>query len=235
MPPHAADARIMTQPATNTARQRTAETILDATLALLERDGERRTTTNRIAAAAGISPGNLYYHYRHREAIVLAVFRRQLRALAARRAGLQADEPREAFVAGLAALAMNVTTAPGLFRALPELLVQDAQLRDLWQEWATSECDGLQQGLAALVASGHCTVPATLLPGLAAAIWQIICARAWRGSFGAGEPTLAATLVAVLAAWLDAPTLKRLSTLPEPAPRPHQSPQSSSSSPSDSS
>lgn len=53
--------------------QRTRARILAESLRLFNEAGEARATTGMIAAAAGISPGNLYYHFRTREAIVAAL------------------------------------------------------------------------------------------------------------------------------------------------------------------
>ena len=54
----------------------TKQKILDTSLALFNKQGERNVTTNHIAEALGISPGNLYYHYRNKGMIVSALFDR---------------------------------------------------------------------------------------------------------------------------------------------------------------
>jgi AcrR family transcriptional regulator len=54
----------------------TAERIVDAALALLNGEGGADVGTNHIAAHLGMSPGNLYYHFRNREEIVRAIFPR---------------------------------------------------------------------------------------------------------------------------------------------------------------
>ena len=50
--------------------------ILDAALALFNEQGTANVTTNHIAEALGMSPGNLYYHYRNKAEIVRALFDR---------------------------------------------------------------------------------------------------------------------------------------------------------------
>jgi AcrR family transcriptional regulator len=56
------------------APRRTAERILQATLALFNRYGEPGVSTNMIAAALAISPGNLYYHYPAKETLISTLF-----------------------------------------------------------------------------------------------------------------------------------------------------------------
>ena len=53
---------------------KTRDKIVSAALALFNENGERNITTNHIAADLGISPGNLYYHFKNKEAIIREIF-----------------------------------------------------------------------------------------------------------------------------------------------------------------
>ena len=68
---------------TRIAKTNTYTRIIDASLALFNEEGERNISTNHIAAHLGISPGNLYYHFRNKDEIIVQLFKRYSEALLA--------------------------------------------------------------------------------------------------------------------------------------------------------
>jgi len=52
----------------------TRDKIIEAAIRLFNDQGTKPVTTNHIAADCGISPGNLYYHFRNKEEIIRAIF-----------------------------------------------------------------------------------------------------------------------------------------------------------------
>jgi AcrR family transcriptional regulator len=52
----------------------TKERIIETAINLFNEKGTKAVTTNHIAAAMGISPGNLYYHFRNKQEIIRAIY-----------------------------------------------------------------------------------------------------------------------------------------------------------------
>lgn len=53
---------------------RTRDKIIMTSLELFNEQGERNVTTNHIAAHMGISPGNLYYHFKNKNEIIFDIY-----------------------------------------------------------------------------------------------------------------------------------------------------------------
>ena len=95
------------------------ETLLDAALVVVDRDGKAATTAG-IAAAVGARVGSLYYRFANREVLLLALWVRSIRRfqidfLAA--AGSSGD-PGEALAAAAVAIPRYCRENPGEARAL---------------------------------------------------------------------------------------------------------------------
>ncbi len=71
------------QPSQTRARHK-VELILEATLRILDREGEAALTTNHIASVAGVSIGTLYQYFADRQAIMDALVQRELGAIGER-------------------------------------------------------------------------------------------------------------------------------------------------------
>ncbi|MCL1124418.1 TetR/AcrR family transcriptional regulator [Shewanella surugensis] len=53
---------------------KTRDKIVQASLELFNKHGERNISTNHISAHLNMSPGNLYYHFRNKEDIIRSIF-----------------------------------------------------------------------------------------------------------------------------------------------------------------
>lgn len=62
-------------------RRNTPELILEKSLEMFNKQGERKVTTNHIAEQLELSTGNLYYHYGSKDEIILELASRYIRGL----------------------------------------------------------------------------------------------------------------------------------------------------------
>jgi AcrR family transcriptional regulator len=68
------------RPARMAKSEQTRARILDAALGLFNERGTAAVSTNHVAAAAGLSPGNLYYHFADKQEIIRALYHRYISA-----------------------------------------------------------------------------------------------------------------------------------------------------------
>jgi len=140
----------------NTLRtQRTVERILAGSLALFNAEGEGNVTTGMIADALDMSPGNLYYHFRNKEQIVEALFRR-----------FEARMDVEPPPAGDAARAMEdlwlylhlaleaIWEYRFVYRNLDDLLARNRRLRDVFNRIVDRKLGAFDALCRSLVSAG---------------------------------------------------------------------------------
>jgi AcrR family transcriptional regulator len=137
------------------------ERALDAALTLFNDAGTAAVSTNHIAAAADISPGNLYYHFRNKEEVIRALFERLFGAYARifvlpeNRAPTLVDLRR--LVRANFDLLWEYRFA---YRELAALLRRDPVLHDRWLEVRRGGYGGFRELIAAFVAAGVVAAPA---------------------------------------------------------------------------
>ena len=135
--------------ATKKAPRRTAERILQSSLALFNRFGEPGVSTNAISADLGISPGNLYYHFPAKDDLINALFGQYEQALTPI---LQASDGvanvEDAWFFMHSVLEVNWHYR-FIYRNLNELLSRNRQLEARVRE----TLDGLMQSLLRLLSS----------------------------------------------------------------------------------
>jgi AcrR family transcriptional regulator len=150
--------------------------ILDAALRLFNERGTAAVSTNHIAAAAGISPGNLYYHFADKQEIIRALHDRY----AAAHEGLW--KPGPGGQDGLARLRANLARGMELAwqyrffeRELLALLRADPQLQASYQnvyehrlaQWVSF---GVQLAAEGIIRPPR---PPATIADLAIAVWLI--------------------------------------------------------------
>jgi len=142
---------------------RTRDRILDAALALFNELGTGAVSTNHVAAAIGISPGNLYYHFRNKEHIIRALYERlfarwdETFQLPSDRAPVLADF--EKMIAGNYQLIWEYRFA---YRELAALLHNDPDLQAQYQETRERGYEGFAALIEAFADAGVLTRPGSL-------------------------------------------------------------------------
>ncbi len=139
------------------ARRSTKEHIVDIAIALFNERGTAAVSTNHIAEAAGMSPGNLYYHFRNKEEIILHAYERALLAYDEvwERAGASPPSPQT-----MLRLLGETFDAQWQFRffqrELPWLVQANTSIRDRYRDVQHRRLAYYQSLIRAWIAAGIC-------------------------------------------------------------------------------
>ena len=125
-------------------RIKTYDRIILESLKLFNEQGERNITTNHIAAHLGISPGNLYYHFRNKEEIVFQIFLMYRDFITER---LSVPETGHRTVTDLVNYLDTAFLAMWQFRFmfydLPGMLSRNTQLQSEYHQFVNTELKGI--------------------------------------------------------------------------------------------
>ena len=138
----------------------TRQKILDTALRLFNQDGTADVSTNHIAEACGISPGNLYYHFRNKQEIIRELFQRMY---AIWDKGLPMPQDRTPTLDDLKTVVETnyqiIWEYRFAYRELVALLRQDAELRQGFLAVRQRGFDGFYKLFSAFVAAGVFRTP----------------------------------------------------------------------------
>jgi AcrR family transcriptional regulator len=154
---------------------KTKDKILLTSLTLFNEQGERNVSTNHIAAALDISPGNLYYHFRNKNQIVYQLFlqyQSQVQGFMIIPAGR--DITFQDKVSYLEAILNSMWDYRFLHRDLHHLLQDDEQLRLAYREFSCRTVADGRKILLSMVDSGVLQASSEQIDALILNIWVLV-------------------------------------------------------------
>jgi AcrR family transcriptional regulator len=156
-------------------RIKTRERIVQTSLELFNLQGERSISTNHIAAHMEISPGNLYYHFPNKQAIIAELFR-EYETLA--EGFLQLPQGRTLAVADkrdyLLAILDGMWRYRFLHRDLEHLLGMDPELATRYRRFSRRSLGRAMAIYAAFDEAGILSIDRTHLESLTLNTWIIL-------------------------------------------------------------
>lgn len=131
---------------------KTRDKIIQASITLFNEQGERNVTTNHIAAHLGISPGNLYYHFRNKEDIILSIYEEYARNLLLDTIPKVTSEvrPLDTIILYMDAVFQMMMKFRFFYSNLPVLLDKNPSLREKYVEVQHSIAERVSQLLISL-------------------------------------------------------------------------------------
>ncbi len=154
---------------------KTKDKILKVSLDLFNQQGERNTSTNHIAAELGISPGNLYYHFRNKQQIVFQLFL-QYQEEVERFMGVPEDRAVtfQDKVRYLEGILNSMWDYRFLLRDLPHILQEDEEFRTLHQEFSARTLEAGRLILQRMADAGVLIASREQLDSLMLNIWLVV-------------------------------------------------------------
>jgi AcrR family transcriptional regulator len=156
------------------APRRTAERIYEATLELFNRFGEPNVSTTLISAELNISPGNLYYHYPAKDALINSMydrFERSLNELLNASDGVRDVEDAWFFLHSLFELIWQYRF---LYRDLNDLLSRSRRLETHFQLVLKNKTRAIKALLDGMNRSGAITIAPTSVEATATSMVVLI-------------------------------------------------------------
>lgn len=131
---------------------KTRDKIIQASIELFNEQGERNVTTNHIAAHLAISPGNLYYHFRNKEDIILSIYEEYARSLLLETLPQVTSEmkPLDSLVLYMDSVFQTTMKFRFFYSNLPVLLDKNPSLREKYVEVQQSISERVSQLLILL-------------------------------------------------------------------------------------
>ena len=139
---------------------KTRDRIIQASIELFNEHGERPITTNHIAAHLGISPGNLYYHFRSKTDIIHHIFAEYQHQLESMVPHLEPDMDTITYLKmtfdGIFALMWRFSF---FYSNLPDILSRDDKLREAYLDVQIHQAQHLVSVVNMLKKAGVLTIP----------------------------------------------------------------------------
>ena len=136
----------------------TRDRIIETAISLFNDSGTKRISTNHIAQAAGISPGNLYYHFRNKEDIIRAILQRMYiegKEEYSRIRELRGPATLEGMEESFAMIQRFNMRFRFLKRELTALVMDDTELRELFKKVNKSHLDMIRQSVDISIEQGY--------------------------------------------------------------------------------
>ena len=131
---------------------KTRDKIIQASIVLFNEQGERNVTTNHIAAHLAISPGNLYYHFRNKEDIILSIYEEYARSLLLETLPKLSTEvkPLDSLILYMDSVFQTTMKFRFFYSNLPVLLDKNPNLREKYVEVQQHIAERVSQLLVSL-------------------------------------------------------------------------------------